>query len=218
MPAVYKITSYQLPRGEYREAIETANRITTPEIRQIMLGMIRIHHGGDADAETTGKLQEAMKLLWKLEHDIRNPPVQAEWNLPINNLWQRLPFLLATEWKYLAQRFPGDVSVNYNAGLWMLDAKRYQDAVSYLRLATEAQGLPPEKRGTAFESLGIALMNSGHVAEAEAPLRSALEQNPPELRANCLLSEVYKWSGKSAAATRAASNCPIGTDATSDSK
>jgi hypothetical protein len=210
MPAVYKITTFQLPRGLYREASETANRITTPEIRDILIDMIRIHHGGDADAATTGKLQDAMVMLWNLEHDLKQPPVQAKWNLPLNNLRERMPFLLATEWKYLTERFPGDVSVRYNAGLWMLDAHRYQDAAAYLRLATESQRLPKTVRGIAFESLGLAMMNSGHIAEAEAPLRAALEQTPPDLRAYCSLAEVYKQSGRFEEAARAGANCPGG--------
>ncbi len=208
MPAVYKITSFQLPRGMYREATETAGRITTPEFRNIMLGIIRIHHGGDADAVTTGKLQEAMVLLWKLGHDIKQQPVQARWNSPVNNLWQRMPFLLATEWQYLAGRFPDDVSVRYNAGLWMLDAQRYQDAVVYLRFATESPQLPKSVRGSAFNSLGLALMYSGHIAEAEAPLHAALEQTPPELHAYCSLSELYKQSGRFEEAARAGASCP----------
>ena len=207
MPAVYKITSFQLPRGMYREATDTANRITTPELRDIMLGIVRIHHGGDADAVATGKLQEAMVLLWKLAHDNKQPPVQAQWNSPINNLWQRMPSLLATEWKYLAERFPDDVSVRYNAGLWMLDAQRYQDAAAYLRYATESQRLPVTMRGIAFESLGVALMNSGHVAEAETPLHAALEQTPPDSRAYCSLTEVYKQSARFEEAARAEANC-----------
>lgn len=215
MPAIYKITSFQLPRGQFREASETAGRITTPEFREIMLDMIRIHHGGDADAVATGKLQEAMVLLWKLEHDLKLPPAQAQWNSPVNNLWQRMPFLLAIEWKYLTERFPDDVSVRYNAGLWMLDAHRYDDAVAYLRFATESQQLPISVRGTTFASLGLALMNAGHIAEAEAALRVALEQTPPELRAYCSLTEVYKQSGRIEEAARAGANCPGGASTTS---
>jgi Flp pilus assembly protein TadD len=121
-----------------------------------------------------------------------------------------MPFLLAIEWKYLAERFPEDVSVRYNAGLWMLDAHRYQDAVAYMRLATESRRLPRTVRGMAFESLGVALMNSGHSAEAEAPLRAALEQAPPDLRAYCSLTEVYKQSGRFEEAARARAHCPGG--------
>ncbi len=210
MPAVYKITSFQLPRGLYREANETANRITTPEFRDVMVDMIKIHHGADADAVATGKLEQAMVLLWKLENDLKKPPAQARWNLPVNNLRERMPVLLALEWKYLAEHFPDDVSLYYNAGLWMLDARRYQDAVAYLRFATESHDFPKNARGTALGSLGLALMHSGHLAEAEAPLRAALEETPPELHAYCVLSEVYKREGRLEEAAHAATNCPEG--------
>jgi tetratricopeptide (TPR) repeat protein len=210
MPAVFKISSFQLPRGQYRDAENAASSITTPEIRDTMVRMIKIHHGGDADAVATGKLQEAMAMLWMLGHDLKQFPVQARWNQPLNNLWIKMPTFLAIEWGYLAARFPDDVSVRYNAGLWMLDAHRYDDAVTYLRLATESQRLPRTVRGIAFESLGLALMNSGHIAEAEAPLRAALEQTPLDLRAYCSLTEVYKQSGRFEEAARAAANCPGG--------
>ena len=207
MPAIYKITSFQLPRGLYDEATETAGNITTPEFRDIMLDVINIHHGTDADAAATGKLQKAMTLLWKLEADLKQMPAQAQWNLPLSNMWTRMPFLLAVEWKYLTERFPDDMSVRYNAGLWSLDAHRYPDAVAHLRIATESQHLPEYLRGTAYQSLGLALMHAGTVAEAEAPLRAALEQSPPEPRAYCSLSEVYKRTGRFEEAARAEADC-----------
>lgn len=210
MPAVFKISSFQLPRGLYCDAEYTASSITTQEIRDAMIRMIKIHHGGDADAATTGKLQEAMAMLWMLGHDLKQFPVQTRWNQPLNNFWKKMPTLLAIEWGNLAERFPDDVSVRYNAGLWMLDVHRYDDAIVYLRLATESQRLPGTVRGMAFVSLGLAMMNSGHIAEAEAPLRAALEQTPPDLRAYCSLAEVYKQSGRFEEAARAGANCPGG--------
>jgi hypothetical protein len=211
MPAVFKISSFQLPRGQYRDAEVVAGRITTPEVRNIMLEIIKIHHGGDADAAATGKLQEAMAALWMLGRDLKHPPVQARWNQPLNNLWIKMPSILAIEWRYLATRFPDDASVRYNAGLWMLDAKRYPDAVTHLRVATESNRLPGTVRGMAFAGLGLALLNSGHGAEAEAPLRAALEQVPPDLGANCSLAEMYRHDGRFEDAARAAADCPGGT-------
>jgi protein O-mannosyl-transferase len=209
MPAVYKITSFQLPRGQYRDAENTAGNITTPEIRDVMIRIIRIHHGSDADAATTGKLQEAMAQLWRLGHDIKRFPVQTRWNQPLNNLWLKLPSLLAMEWGYLAARFPDDTSVHYNAGLWMLDAHRYDDAVPYLRFATQSPQLPKHLRGNAYSSLGVALLGSGHTTEAEAPLLAALEQSPPEPSAYCSLSYVYKQTGRLEEATRTEIACPV---------
>ncbi len=208
MPAVYKITGFQLPRRLYRDAEQTARQITTPEFRNMMLAMIEIHHAADDDAAAAGKLRQAMVLLWKLAGDLKHPPVQAQWNSPLNNLWIKMPFLLAIEWKHLAERFPDDVSVSYNAGLWMLDVRRYSDAVTYLRIATQSPQLPKELRGTAYTSLGIALQGSGDVAGAEAPLRAALEQSPPGLQAYCRLAEIYQQTGRPAEVARAAAACP----------
>jgi hypothetical protein len=209
MPAVYKITSFQLPRGMYRDAENTASSITTPEIRDVMIQVVKIHHGSDADAATSGKLQEAMAQLWTLGHDIKRFPVQTRWNQPLNNLWIKLPSFLAMEWGYLAARFPDVISVSYNAGLWMVDAKRYSDAVSYLRSATQSPQLPKQLRGKAYTSLGVALLASGQVVEAEKPLLAALDQSPPELHAYCSLFEVYKLTGRPEDATRAEAACPI---------
>ncbi|MEO8333029.1 MAG: hypothetical protein ABI479_11410 [Gallionella sp.] len=207
MPAVYKITSFQLPRGQYDKATRSANGITTPEFRNLMLEVINIHHGTDADAVATGKLIESIRLLWKLKDDLGMIPAQAAWNLPFRNLWIRMPYFLAVEWQYLAERNPDDMSVRYNAGLWNLGSQRYPDAVAHLRIATRSQHLPKNLRGTAFHSLGLALLKSGSVTEAEGPLREALEQSPPEPRASCSLAELYQQTGRIREAASAETDC-----------
>jgi tetratricopeptide (TPR) repeat protein len=208
MPAMHKIIGVQLPRL-YREASETANSITIPELRGIMIEMVEADHAVNVSAVATGKPQEAMALLWKLGLDLKQRPVQAKWNSPINNLWVMGDTLLTFEWGSLAKQFPDDASVRYNTWLWMLGGHdRYKDAVAHLRAATESQRLPESVRGAAFYSLGLALMNSRHVAEAEVPLRAALEQPQPDLRAHCLLSEVYKQTRRFEEAARAEASCP----------
>jgi Tfp pilus assembly protein PilF len=62
-------------------------------------------------------------------------------------------------------------------------------------------------RGTAFKSLGVALLNSGHAAESEAPLRAALQQSPPDFLANCALADVYKQIGRIEEAAHAEAEC-----------
>lgn len=65
-------------------------------------------------------------------------------------------------------------------------------------------------RGTAFKNLGLALMNTGDVAdvaEAEGSLRAALEQSPPDLRALCMLSEVYRQTKRFEEAALAKADC-----------
>ena len=108
----------------------------------------------------------------------------------------------------MAEHFSGDVSVRYNVKLWLLNIYKYKDAGAHLRATTESQRFPESVRGTAFRNLGLALLNSGQVAEAEAPLRAALEQVQPDLRAYCLLSEVYRQAGRIEEAARAEANCP----------
>ena len=111
------------------------------------------------------------------------------------------------EWMRLAVSFPDDMSVRYNAGLWQMNVHEYKNAVNHFLVATESQRLPESVRGTAFYNLGLALLNSGPVAEAEAPLRAALVQAQPDLRAYCLLSEVYQRTGRSEEAVRAEAEC-----------
>jgi len=207
MPAMLKIVNIQLPKGLHREAMETANSITFLELRDILIEIIRADYAVHVSATATGKPQEAVVLLQNLWTRLKQRPVQAKWNTPVNVLFDKRQGVLAIEWEYLAKQFPDDVSVRYNAGLWMLNVPRYEDAVVHLRAATESQRLPESVRGAAFRNLGLALLNSGQVAEAEAPLRAALEQWVPDLRAYCLLSEVYKQTGRFEEAARAKAGC-----------
>lgn len=115
--------------------------------------------------------------------------------------------ILVTDWEFLASHFPDDEMVRYNAGLYLVNVGKHEYAVNHLRAATESQRLPEIVRGTAFKTLGIALMNSRHIAEAETPLRAALEQSPPDTQAYCLLSEVYKQTMRLGEAARAGAEC-----------
>ncbi|MBI3481015.1 MAG: hypothetical protein HY016_11780 [Nitrosomonadales bacterium] len=207
MPAVYKIVGIQLAEGLVRDANETANRISDPAYRDIMLGMIRTYYAVHVDAVRTGNPQEAMSQLRKVFIELQQKPDQTKWNTPINIFWEKRRAVLENEWRFLASSFPGDELVRYHVGLWMLDDHRYRNAVIYLRAAIESQRLPDVVRGSAYRSLGMALLGSGHAAEAEAPLRVALEQSPPDLQAYCSLAELYKQTGRSEEALRAAANC-----------
>ena len=207
IPVIYKIISVQLPHGLYREAREAANNITIPKFRDVTVKLVEAYHAVHVDALATGEPQKAMVLLWDVGLDLKQRPVQAKWNSSINILWEREIYLIAKEWWYLAEHFPDDVSVRYNAGLWHLNSDQYQNAVAYLREATESQRLPESMRGSAFRNLGLALISFGQVAEAEAPLRAALEQSPPDTRAYCLLSSVYKQTKRLEEAARAEAEC-----------
>ena len=207
LPAFQKIVFVQLPRGLNRDAGETANSITDPEMRNIIIGLIKSDYAVRAEAVDTGKPQNAMALLQSLELMLKQPPAQSKWNSPVLSVWKSFRTLLANQWNSLAEHFPDDVSVRYNAGLWMLEIHNYIDVVTHFKAATESQRLPQSVRGTAFKNLGLALINSGHVVEAEVPLRAALEQSPPDLRAHCLLSAVYKQTGRFEEAARAEAEC-----------
>ena len=207
MPAMYKIGTVQLKRGLFRDAIDTANTITTPEFRKILVEIVQADYVVRVKTLATGKPQEAMALLWKLGLDLRQRPVQVQWNSPAYAFWGRCQETFANEWRSLIKQFPDDASVRYSFGLWKLEVRNYMDAVTHLRAATESQRLPESVRGTAYKSLGVALLSSGQAAEAEAPLRAALEQSPPDLSAYCSLSEVYKQANRSDEAASAETEC-----------
>ncbi len=206
LPAMY-IMEIQLRHSLFHEASETANSITVPVLRDIMSGITRASMR-TKDA-TTANPHETVTLLQNLGLTLKQPPVQVEWNASMSYAWYYCKNILLTwQWRRLAEQFPDDAPVRYNAGLWMVDTLRHKNAAAHLRAATESQQLPESVRGTAFYSLGLALINSEQVAEAEAPLRAALEQRIPDLRAHCLLADVYKQTGRPEEAARAEASCP----------
>jgi tetratricopeptide (TPR) repeat protein len=208
LPAFRKITGIQLRHWLYRDAGEAAGNISVPEMRNVMIGTIQATYAVRIKAEKSGKPHEAMVLLQNLELVLKRPPVQVKWNSPIFFVWKYCQDILSLQWGHLAEQFPGDALVRYNAGLSLLNFNEYEGAVVHLRAATESQRLPEPVRGTAFYNLGLALMNYGYIAEAETPLRAALEQSPPDLLAHCLLAEVYKQAGQFEKMARAAAGCP----------
>ena len=208
LPAFRKITGVQLRNRLYREAGETAGNISVPEIRNVMLGIIQTTHAVRVKAGEAGKPQEAMAFLHDLELLLKQPPAQAKWNSPVLHIWKYCQNILLLQWGHLAEQFPDDASVRYNAGLSLLNFNAYKEATAHLRAATESQRLPEALRSAAFKNLGLALMNSRRIAEAEAPLRAALEQTQPDLQAYCLLSMVYIREGRLEEAARAESGCP----------
>lgn len=208
MPALYKIEAVQLRQGLYRDAIETSNGVTSPEFRDMLAKWVKASYAVHVEAASSGNPQEAMALLWQLGRDLeKHPPAQAQWNSPIQLFWRKGRAILKANWEQLATLFPDHESVHYNAGLWMLSVNQAADAVPHLRAATESQRLPQAVRGTAYKNLGLALLNSGLFDDAESPLRTALEQSPPDLRAHCLLAEVYRQSARTEEAAHAQTDC-----------
>jgi tetratricopeptide (TPR) repeat protein len=203
-PAYQKIW-IQLGSGLYSDAIATAGTITVPEFRNIMMAMIRASYA--VNTATTGKPDEALAVLQNFEIALNHLPAQSKWNTTMLQVRSGGLYILSLKGARLAKQFPEDALVQYRAGLWKLDVHYYEDAVTHLRAATGSQRLPESLRGTAFKNLGIALLDSGHADQAEAPLRAALEQSPPDLSAYCALSTLYKQANRLGEAVSAEREC-----------
>jgi hypothetical protein len=107
MPSMYKITHVQLKRRLYQDAAETAKKISDPEFRDLMLKLIEVDHATEL-AVTSGDPTKAIELLMNLERDLRQPPVQALWNSPVNHLYIRAHEVLAIEWEDITEHFPNE--------------------------------------------------------------------------------------------------------------
>lgn len=207
MPAAYKIFGIQLPQGLYGDAIETANGIAVPETRNLLKKLVVAHYAVHIDAVSTSDPRKAIAALEELFLELRQRPVQSQWNSPLHHLWKAIGSKFQNELTYLIGRFPDNALVRYNAGLWMLRDREYNDAAQHLRLATGSQRLPESMRAKAFENLGLALLGSGQIAEAESSLLTALKQPRPNLRIHCLLQGIYAQTGRPNDAARAGIEC-----------
>jgi tetratricopeptide (TPR) repeat protein len=205
-PAFQKIWA-QLGFGLYSDAIGTANSIAVPEFRNIMIKMIQATYAVRFNTEITGKPDGAMELLRNFEDSLNHLPAQSRWNTPMRHVRDRCREILALKGERLAEMFPGDALVRYKAGLWKLEVHKYSDAISHLRVATESPRLAQSMRGKAFRELGVALMKSGDVANAEAPLQASLVQSPPDFQAYCALSDLYRRTGRVEEAAHAEIDC-----------
>jgi protein O-mannosyl-transferase len=205
MPAMYK-ADIQLSQGLIGEAAQTAGGIMIPEVRDSMIKLVKSHQAV-VDAMSTGDPGNAMGDLSEFGRSLEQLPDQARWNASLSLIWRVNRNYLAFEWRKLVRSFPDDVLLLYNAGSSLLGAGKQQDAIVYLRPAAESQNLPDSLRGTALKKLGVALLGNGLVAEAEYPLRTALEQSPPDLSANCPLAEVYKQTARPDQEARAETDC-----------
>ncbi|MBI5430017.1 MAG: hypothetical protein HY938_06105 [Nitrosomonadales bacterium] len=206
VPAAYKITA-QLLKGLSRDAIETAGGISDPVPKNVLVGLINSDYLVRASAVENGDPRKAAELLQRVGGLLKHPPEQARWNSPMYQFWETCRTFLLTQWDFLVEHFPGDLSLRYNAGLSSMDVGRYKEAVHYLRAVTESPQLPENVRGAALRSYGVALMKGGYAARAEVPLRAALEQSPPDYRAYCALAELYRQAGRSDEASSADADC-----------
>ena len=199
---------YQVSQKLYKNAEETANNMADAGARNIAIKLIQADRTV-YNSMLTGKSQEAMALLLDLGSILdQSPEIQGKWNPTMEGIVYSSLNTMVNEWEFLAGHFPDDEMVRYNAGLYLVSVGKYEYAINHLRAATESQRLPKQMRGAALKNLGLALLNFGHVAEAEAPLRAVLEQSPPDTQAYCLLTEVYKRTKRLNEALRAETKCP----------
>jgi protein O-mannosyl-transferase len=203
-PAFQKIW-IEMRIGKSGDAMKTANSITVPEFRNIMVRMIQATDA--VNSATPGKPDEVLASLQNFDNSLNNLPDQSKWNTPMRFVRDVCRNMLALKAGRLALQFPDNVLVRYKAGVWKLEDHNYKDAIVHLRAATESQQLPESLRGAAYKNLGMALLESGHAAEAEHPLRTALEQSPPDLSAYCPLSMVYKQAGRHDEETSSEAEC-----------
>lgn len=207
LTAFYEMYSSELPQGQYREALETAKNVSVPRFRNNMIELVRADYEVHVGAATTGNPEEAMALLWQSGMDLSQAPDQARWNSPLYNFWGKSQDFVVNDWESLLKTFPDDALLRYKAGTSELGLGYLSHAAANLSIATGSQRLPATLRGKAYRNLGYALLNSGNIADAEVSLRAALGQTPPDLRAYCLLSQVYRQTGRADEASRAETEC-----------
>ncbi len=183
-----------------------AERIDNADARSLVITLAAAQHAVAMDT-AAGSSQEAMAGLWEAAAVIKNRPEQLKWNPALQFIWSAGSKELVRLWQNLAEKFPAHIAVRYNQGMWLLDDGWVELAARPLRIAAESQQLERSLRGPAYMGLGVALLYSGHADDAVAPLQAALRQFPAELRADCLLAEVYRRKARNAEARAAASGC-----------
>jgi hypothetical protein len=183
-----------------------ADAIADPQIRNIMIQFVRADHALNA-AASAADLHETISRLLAWDALLQKLPEQAKWNTPLTVAYAKFREELKGLWIALAQKFPDDAGVRYQAGLGMLKAGDFERAASELQAAVGSPQLAGALRGSAFKSLGIALLDGGHFVQAEAPLQAALTQTPPDSESYCVLAELYRHTGRPTEALQAEFNC-----------
>ena len=204
--AIYKIT-YYLKDGLRDEASVAASHISPPEMRNITSKWVHADRVVHVDTVSANNPHEAIRLLLELEPLLDQQSAQAKWDTSRMFLRPKLIVTLSDEWKALSKEFPNDAAVRYNTGQYLFNMKYFEEAAIHLRAVSESKDTPEYARGTVFKTLGLALLGSGQLVEAEASLRKSLAQSPPDLQAYCGLTEVYKLEGRIEDAVQAQAKC-----------
>ena len=205
-PAAMKVLEVQLKHGLLSDAAKTAGSIAAPEMQDIVTGLVQTEYAV-AIAITTGNPQDAMDSLLNFGMKVKHPPFQAQWDPTLNYIWRAYQYTFAMQLGELGDKFPQNAKLRYNAGVYLLIANRNVEAIRHLRAAISSPLLPDALRGQAYYFLGLAMVNIGYAAMAETHLQNALQQQPPDLRAHCLLATVYRQAKRPEDATRAEAAC-----------
>ena len=216
MPVILRM-SVLMRRGDYGDADAVARTVANSEYRNILVKLIKAAYDTHVVAVAEKSPQKAMSELLTIFPEmkiifpeLKQQPDETKWNGPFNKFLYDCRKIYDGQWEFLLSRFPGDVSLRYNAGLLSLQIHRYKEAAEHLREAINMPGMPESARGAAFKNLGMALVYSKRFEEAGIPLRAALEQTPPDYGAHCLLALVHRNAGRKQEAERAESECRSG--------
>ncbi len=205
-PAAMKVFEVQLKHGLFSDAAKTASGITAPDMRNIVTGLVQTEYAA-ANAISVGNPQDAMDYLLDFGPKLKHPPPQAQWDPTLNYIWRAYQYTFAMQLGELGGKFPQNAKLRYNAGVYLLIAKRNVEAVNHLRAAVNSPLLSDSLRGKAFYYLGRAMINIGYATMAKIHLQNALQQQPPDLRAHCALATVYKQAGMPEDAAHAERTC-----------
>jgi hypothetical protein len=124
LPAYEVITLYQLTKGSFREADQTANNIIVPEAMSIMKKLVEVAKDLN-DASSSGDPGEAMTQLQNLEQLFKYPPEQIKWDPTMQYFWNESLSSFVLEWQELVRHFPDNPEVRANARSSLLSALKY---------------------------------------------------------------------------------------------
>jgi hypothetical protein len=140
MPAMYK-TGIQLSEGKLREAAETANGITIIDARNNMMKLVNAHQAL-VDSALTKDPRNAIDIFLDFGLDLKRLPEQAQWNTPLNFMWQKNRIYLGNEWRNLGKIFPDDALVRNNLRPALLSIWKDENSTVNFRPALGLQRVP----------------------------------------------------------------------------
>lgn len=107
------IIDHQLPDGLYREARKTAENITVPEARDIMMNLVEAEQA-IAEARTITDSYDAMTRLQNLGLLLARQPARSKWDPPLHNFWIKCNLSYVSAWQKLVRAFPNDSFLQEN--------------------------------------------------------------------------------------------------------